>query len=349
MERVLYTRHSEHLDKDMDVLCYGDAGYPLVVFPTQNANCDEWEDFGMIAELSPLIDAGHIRLFCVDTVDSESWYAKSANKDERAARQESYYHYVCDEVVPLVHEVCGDDVRPLACGASLGATHAAIVALRRPDLFEGCIALSGVYRTSYYFGDWMSPTLYDNDITAFLSNMEPTHPYVDLYNERELVFCVGQGPWEQDGVKDLRVLSEEFDRLGVSAWCDFWGFDVSHDWPWWKKQMDYFLPIALDDIAKQEGNAAAPQPSQKEAAQQKRKANLERLAKAGDGRNDECATVKPEASRGGRRGSHSAKSEEESAPKSRKAAAVRAAVASSPKSRSKAAAGVARSRARRSR
>lgn len=285
MERELYTQQSANLGSTMSVLSFGSKGYPVVVFPTQGAGCEQWEQFGMIDELAPLIDAGRIRLFCVDTVDTESWIDVEANKEYRTDRQESYYHYVCDELLPLVHETCGgDNLRPLAIGADLGATHAAIVSLRRPDLFEGCIALSGVYRTSYYFGDWMNPTLYDNDITAFLSNMETTHDYVALYNKRHLVFCVGQGPWEE-GVSDLRVLSEEFDRLGVNAWCDFWGFDVSHDWPWWKKQLDYFFPIVLDEIDKE--LAAAP------GIEERRAAAEERLAKTRAARDDECAIIMP--------------------------------------------------------
>ena len=32
---------------------------------------------------------------------------------------------------------------------------------------------------------------------------------------------------------------------GIGAWCDFWGYDVEHDWPWWKKQIRYFLPYLL--------------------------------------------------------------------------------------------------------
>jgi esterase/lipase superfamily enzyme len=27
----------------------------------------------------------------------------------------------------------------------------------------------------------------------------------------------------------------------VPAWIDVWGHDVNHDWPWWFKQMNYFL------------------------------------------------------------------------------------------------------------
>ena len=34
---------------------------------------------------------------------------------------------------------------------------------------------------------------------------------------------------------------------GIHAWVDLWGYDVDHDWPWWKKQIRYFLPYLLDN------------------------------------------------------------------------------------------------------
>lgn len=251
MKREQFTTHSTYLGRDMHAIAYGEAGaYPVVAVPTQDAMADEWEGFGMVGVLAPLIDAGRIQLFCVDTVDHDSWTDGSGDDERRAATQEAYYDYLVEELLAEVHERNASEVRPLAVGCDLGATQAALLALRRPDLFQGCVALSGLYRTSRFFGDWMNDTLYDNDICTFLSNMEPTHPYVRLYNERQLVFCVGQGAWE-DSIDDLRVISEEFDRLGVGAWCDFWGFDVSHDWPWWKRQIAYFLPIVLDQASAQ--------------------------------------------------------------------------------------------------
>ena len=40
-------------------------------------------------------------------------------------------------------------------------------------------------------------------------------------------------------------LKEIFNHLQVPAWTDFWGYDVDHDWPWWKIQFPYFLDIVL--------------------------------------------------------------------------------------------------------
>ena len=135
----------------------------------------------------------------------------------------------------------------LVPGFSMGANHAVITFLRRPDLFRGVIALSGVYDTDYFFDGWMNPTLYESAPDRFLPGMRPDHPYVALYNERKMILCVGQGAWEEDGVRSLKYLESVFRDKGIHAWCDFWGGDVNHDWPWWFKQMRYFIPKMIEE------------------------------------------------------------------------------------------------------
>ena len=36
-------------------------------------------------------------------------------------------------------------------------------------------------------------------------------------------------------------MAEIFREKQIPAWVDFWGHDVDHDWPWWFRQMRYFL------------------------------------------------------------------------------------------------------------
>ena len=263
MYRDAISYHSNVLGEDLGVIVYGMTGYPIIVFQTQDSKCTNYEDFGMISELADYIDGGKVQLFCVDSIDQESWSNTNGDKSWRAQRQEDYFRFVTDELVPYVHDRNGSDLRPLATGCSMGATHSAIAALRRPDLFQGCMALSGIYRTSFFFGDWMDENLYMNDMVQMLHDLPADHPYIHLYNHRSLCFCVGQGAWE-DGLSDLRDMDASFKRLGISAWCDFWGYDVNHDWPWWKKQMRYFLPIVLEDVKKELAEEAAE--AKKEAA-----------------------------------------------------------------------------------
>ena len=127
--------------------------------------------------------------------------------------------------------------------------HAGIIALRRPDLFDGCIVMSGIYDATYFTGGWMNSKWYDNSPVHFLQNMPRDHRYINLYNQRSLIFCVGQGAWENDGIRTLLLMASIFRDKGINAWCDFWGYDVSHAWYWWKKQIRYFLPKVLDGSA----------------------------------------------------------------------------------------------------
>lgn len=252
------------LGREMYVNVYGKKGLPVVVFPTLGAAPESVEEAGVIDELADYLD-GAIQLFVTETIDAESW-ASDDDPAVRAQRQETFYHYVVDELVPLVHQVSKSDARPLALGTDMGATHASIVALRRPDLFQGCVCLSGSYDARRYFGDWMDATLYDNTPCAFLSQMPLDHPYVELYRQRQLLFCTGQEASEADSLRSTREMGANLDRLGVDNWCDYWGGDVTHSWYWWKKQLRYFMPIVLADVEK---TTAAEKPAKKRAPRKK--------------------------------------------------------------------------------
>ena len=259
---------SSILGEDMHVIAYGKKGLPVVVFPTQGQAPESLEEVGVIDELSDYLDSGTIQLFCTETVDNETW-GGTGDPAERAKRQETYYHYVVDELVPLVAKMSKSTARPLALGFDAGATQASIVALRRPDLFQGCVCLSGCYDARRYFGDWMDATLYDNTPCAFLSQMPVDHPYVAVYNQRQLLFCTGQEASEADSLRSTHEMGEQLARLGVDVWCDYWGADVTHTWFWWKKQLRYFLPIVLDDVEK---TTAAEKLAKKRATTRKKAA-----------------------------------------------------------------------------
>ena len=238
------THYSQSLGRDMHMMIYGHDGLPFLAFPTQDSMCRNYEDFGMIDQLSDYLESGKIRIFVVDTVDSESWSPKGWDPGQRSARQEQYFHYITDEAVPFILSRTGGWL-PMTTGLSMGANHALNMFLRRPDLFSGVIALSGVYDTDVFFNGYMDSTLYMNSPERYLPNMPADHPYIKLYNQKDIIICVGQGAWEEHGIRSLKYLQYVFEEKGIQAWCDFWGYDVNHDWPWWFKQMRYFLSILV--------------------------------------------------------------------------------------------------------
>lgn len=247
MRRQYLTHFSRFLNRDMHLLAYGHAGIPVIAFPCQDGMCDNWEGFQMPQELSGYLDAGVIQLFCVDTVDKESFSDKGGDKAHRAWVQEQYFRYITEEALPFIRSVSGTEALPLVTGFSLGAVHAAIVFFRRPDLFRGVLGCSGCYCTPRFWDYWCDSTLYDNSPVDFLQNMPADHPYIDLYNQKKIVLCVGQGRWEGGCLIYTKQMRDIFAAKGIHGWVDLWGFDVDHDWPWWKKQMHYHLPGLLED------------------------------------------------------------------------------------------------------
>ncbi len=236
--------YSSRLKRDMTVKVYGHWGQPFIVFPCSRGRYFDYEGMGMIEAIAPFIDGGRIKLFCVDSIDADSWYDFSVSPAERNSRHEQYDQYITAEVVPFVRSHChNDQVRIMTNGCSMGALHAVNFFLRHPDIFSGTIALSGLYRLDRHeFGNGADDigAVYHNSPVNYLPGV--SDPWsLDRYRDSTIIICVGQGAWEEEAVEDTRALDRIFQDKSINAWIDYWGYDVNHDWPWWFKQMDYFL------------------------------------------------------------------------------------------------------------
>ena len=88
----------------------------------------------------------------------------------------------------------------------------------------------------------MDEILYRNTPNAFLSNMPDDHYYKGMYNDRQMLFVVGQGAWEDVLLESTRRLDEVMYKKGINARFEYWGFDVNHDWPWWYKMVACYGP-----------------------------------------------------------------------------------------------------------
>ena len=88
--------------------------------------------------------------------------------------------------------------------------------------------------------------MYMNSPVHSLRNMPPDHPYMELFRQSKIIICVGQGAWEELMQIGTRELDEVLSQKGIPAWIDYWGYDVNHDWPWWRKQWRYFLERTME-------------------------------------------------------------------------------------------------------
>lgn len=243
--------YSPALNKDMECKVYGHAGRPVIFIPCQDGRFFDFENFKMTDVWSPWIDAGKVMVFSIDTIDAETWSNKTGDPRWRIERFEAWITYITNELVPMIQSIArernGWTGNPgiLTFGCSLGASHAANLFFRRPDLFDGTLALSGIYTADYGFDGYMDGLVYNNSPIHYLANMPADHPYIEMYNQRRGIICVGQGPWEiPQSTFQLKGILES---KGIHVWVDIWGHDVAHDWDWWYKQVTYFVPYLLGE------------------------------------------------------------------------------------------------------
>ena len=242
MQTRHFKEYSPVLGREMECKVYGHGGRPVLFVPCQDGRFFDFENFHMDDVFAPWIDSGRVMVIAIDTLDKETWSGKG-EAYSRIRRHEQWMCYVVDKVVPFIREISGrSDI--IAFGCSLGATHAVNLFFRFPERFTGLLALSGIYTAEYGFGSYMDEVVYRNSPVHYLSNMSPDHPYIAQYNRNQGIICVGQGAWEQ--VDTTRILDELFREKGINVWVDYWGHDVSHDWPWWYKQVAYFMPKLLE-------------------------------------------------------------------------------------------------------
>jgi len=234
-----YNEYSRFLNRHMEFKVYGNKGKPCLVFPSQNDRFYIYEDKGLINSLSSFIEEGRLQLICVDNYDYESWSATWKNGRDRILSQEAYYNYIIDEIVPFIKTL--SDEKIMTFGVSLGAYQAMNFFLRRPDIFDSVLSLSGIYHSAFFFGDYHDELTFLNSPIDSLRLMDINHKYVKMYNESKIIVCVGRGAWEFDCLNDTYQLEQQFRRLGVKAGVYYWTEDYIHDWPSWNIEAPYYF------------------------------------------------------------------------------------------------------------
>ena len=226
------------------VIAYGHYGRPLLAFPSQEGPAWQYEERGMIEAVAGLIDAGRVKVYAVDSFDSGSWYRHDVPLEERAQLHGLYDDWIVNQVVPFIRDDSGGSTEIMVTGVSFGAYHAANFALRHADLFPLAICQSGVYDVSVVGGGERGDSVYFNNPADYVPHLHGDH--LDWLRGRlSVVLVVGQGAWETHPTGSLpatRAMGAALQEKGIRCEVDLWGFDVSHDWEWWRRQIAHHLP-----------------------------------------------------------------------------------------------------------
>ena len=243
---IRYEKHwSSYLNREMEFKVYGHGGKSVLFIPCQGGRFFDFENFKMLDAWADWIESGQCRVFSVDCIDNEAWAAQGADNRWRIENHERWYNYVVNELVPTIHDIAcnGDPIMTFGC--SMGAMHAANLYYRRPDLFDSCFAISGLYDNKLFFGDYCDDLVYNNCPCLYLQNMPQDHWYMDLYRSQKSLVVCGQGAWEEPLLESTRWLDTVCRSKGIPTRFEYWGYDVNHDWPWWFKMVRTYLPWLL--------------------------------------------------------------------------------------------------------
>jgi esterase/lipase superfamily enzyme len=237
MHREYVKWHSPSLHRDMELLVFGHAGFPVVVFPTSYGRFFEYEDRGMINVLSPKIEHGELQVYCVDSVDLESWYNKHAQPVDRLHRQNAYDAYLSLEVVPFMRDRSGWP-QIATTGCSFGGYHAMNFALRHPDIVTYAVSMSGAFNIPQRFLEgFHNIDAYFHSPLDYLLNLGDD---TQLGRMRRNYYVLATG--EHDPLFDQNVkLAHALGTKQIPHIMDVWqGF--GHDWPWWQSMaVKFFL------------------------------------------------------------------------------------------------------------
>jgi esterase/lipase superfamily enzyme len=220
----------------MELLAFGHAGFPIVVFPTSGGRFCEYEDRGMVRALAPKIDRGELQVICVDSVDQDSWYNKRASPRDRLNRQNAFDAYLALELAPFVRNRTGWGQMGTT-GCSFGGYHAINFALRHPDIVTYAVSMSGAFNIPAKFLDgFYNQDAYLNSPLDYLPRLDDPWFLARIRSSYYVLVVGNEDPLFDQNVK----LAHAFGTKGIPHLLDVWqGF--GHDGPWWHKMAHKFF------------------------------------------------------------------------------------------------------------
>ncbi len=235
MNREYHRWFSPALGRDMELLIFGHAGARVIIFPTSKGRFYEWQDRGMVHSLSHSINSGHLQLYCVDSVDAESWYAWHLHPGARAWRHHQYMRYIFDEVLPLsVYKNSNPFL--MTMGASFGAFHAMSFGLHFPEKVDRILGFSGLYDIRTFTDGYSDDTVYRYNPMQFIPN---EHDPARLAALRHIDIIMATGR-DDRLIESARAMSGTLWAKGIGNALREWD-GWSHDWPYWTRMMHAYI------------------------------------------------------------------------------------------------------------
>ena len=233
MKEEYFKWHSPHLDRDIEMLTYGHAGHPVIIFPSTMGRYYESKDFKLIESVRWFVENGLVRLYCPDSIDRLSWYNREVHPSVKVLNHIQYDKLIRWEIVETIRQHTGSP-RVAVAGASFGGYHAANFAFRHPDVVSHLISMSGAFDIRSFMQGYFDDNVYFNNPVDYLPGLN--HP--DLWRMK---IILGTSEWDI-----CRPANEQLSGIlqskGVQHWLDMRGWQ-QHDWQLWREMFPHYLSL----------------------------------------------------------------------------------------------------------
>ncbi|MEM7082671.1 MAG: alpha/beta hydrolase-fold protein [Pseudomonadota bacterium] len=234
--------YSSNVQREMRLVRWGHYGTPVLLFPTAGGDAEEIERFLMIRVLQPLIDAGRIKVYSVDSIAGEAWFSGRESAEYCSRLQNRFDAFIYEEVTAAIRTDCrSNEIEIVTAGASIGAFNAVATLCRHPDAYKLAIAMSGTYDLSKYLEGSFNQDFYFSSPLHYLPDLEG--PMLKALQSRFVLMPTGEGDYEDIG-QSWRI-ANLLGAKGVPNRVDSWGADYHHDWITWRAM----LPKYLEELA----------------------------------------------------------------------------------------------------
>ena len=231
--------YSPSLGQETQMMSFGDRGIPLILYPTSMGGYNQNIDFGLVGAIYPFIAAGKVKVYCVDGIDKQSFYAYDIHPSHRIHNHLQYDKMILDEVLTQAEAETGHS-RVMVGGCSFGGYHAVNFGFRHSDRVREVISMGGAFDIKQFFHGFYSDDVYFNNPVDYMSNI---HDPYQIQQFQHMGIILGTGH-EDICRADNHRMAHILGSKGIPHWCDDRP-GTGHDWPWWRVMMYEYLDLIV--------------------------------------------------------------------------------------------------------
>jgi esterase/lipase superfamily enzyme len=225
--------YSPSIDRDFEMLVFGHAGMPVILFPTSKGAYYQNKDMGMIDAAAWFLENGKVKIYCPDSIDALSWYNKLIPPAARAYNHGRYDQLLITELIPRAQSETGH-ARVAMAGCSFGGYHAVNASFRHPSQTAYCFSMSGAFDVKQFMDGYYDDNVYFNNPVDFI----PGDNNPDLWK-----MGIVLGTSDHDICKgDNERLSGILRQKSIDHWLDVRP-NATHDWPVWREMFPHYLSL----------------------------------------------------------------------------------------------------------